>query len=115
MSAVDNQVRLHMVRIRVLVTAAVSYPIDVYVARIEALRGQGGNHALQTHIHLMLDERFRYWEVVKLDDGGENFLAQEVFVPLVAGGFEALAELGLQFVERASIADVLGEFVVQFR
>src|SRR6266446_10912615 len=112
--AVDNQFRFHIVSSALLLTAAQSYPIDVYGARIDALCGQGANYALQTHIHLMLDEGFGYGEVVELDDGGENFLAQEVFMPLIAGGFEALMELGLEFVERAGIADVFGEFVVQF-
>src|SRR5712664_4558646 len=104
--AVDNQFRFHIVGSALLLTAAQSYPIDVYGARIDALRGQRTNHALETHIHLMLYEGFRYREVVELDDGGENFLTQEVFVALIAGGFEALAKVGLQFVEGAGIADV---------
>ena len=73
-------------------------PIDIYGPRINALRSQGANHALEAHIHLMLDKGFRYGEVVDLHDGGENLLAQKVFVALIAGRFEALAELGFQFV-----------------
>ncbi len=61
----------------------------------------------------MLDKRLRYGEIVKLDDGGQNLFSQEVLVPPVAVGFEALTELGLQLVKRAGIADIFGEFVVQ--
>ena len=45
-------------------------------------------------------------------DGGQNLLAQQLFVALVAGGFKTLAQPGFQFVERAGVADVFGELVV---
>src|SRR5258707_3905793 len=111
--AVDNQFRFNIIGSALLLTAPQRYPVDVYRSRVDALRSQRANHTLKAHIHLMLDKRLRYGEIVKLDDGGQNLFSQEVLVPPVAVGFEALTELGLQLVKRAGIADIFGEFVVQ--
>src|ERR1700676_3496882 len=111
--AVDNQFRFNIVGGAFFLTAAQGDPVDVYGSGIDTLRGQRAHNTLEAHIHLMLHQRFGHGKIVKLDNRGENLLAQEFFVTLVAGGFEALAKLGLQLVERAGVADVLGKFVVQ--
>ena len=66
---------------------------DIYGPGINALRSQGANHALETHVHLMLHKGFGHWKVMQLYHRGQNFLSQQFFVALVAGGFEALAKL----------------------
>src|SRR6266404_5388116 len=110
--AVDNQFRFNIIGSSLLLTAPQRYPVDVYRSRVDALRSQRANHTLKAHVHLMLDKRLRYGEIVKLDDGGQNLFSQEVLVPPVAVGFEALTEFGLQLVKRAGIADIFGEVVV---
>ncbi len=111
--AIDDQFSFHVVGGALLLTAAQGGPIEVYRSRVDALPGQLADKAFQAHIHLMLHQRFRYREVVELDDGGQNFFVEQLFVLLVAGGFQALADFFLQLVEGGGVADVFGEFIVQ--
>ena len=46
-------------------------------------------------VRTAIDEGFRHGKIVELDDGGQNLLAQQIFVLLVARGFQALAEFAL--------------------
>ena len=67
---IDDQFGFDIVGGALLLAAAEGNPIDIYGPRIDALRCQGADHTLEAHVHLMLDERFGYREVVQLDDRG---------------------------------------------
>ena len=113
--AVNDEFGLDVILGAVFLTAAECDPIHVDGAGIHALLGQRAHDAFEAHIHLMLDEGFGHGEIVELDKFGEDLLAREVFLAVVALVFEAFVDFLLQFVEGGGVADVLGEFIVQFR
>jgi len=90
------------------------HPVDIYRARVDALLSEGANDALETHIHLMLDERLRYREVVELDDFVEDLLAEQIFLLVDRAGARVLREIFLFSSSRvvASLTS-FGEVVIQ--
>ncbi len=113
--AVNDEFGLHIVLGAFFLAAAEADPIHVYGAGIHALLCQGAHHAFEAHIHLMLDERFRHGEIVQLDQFGEDLFAREILLAVVALVFETFVDFLFQLVEGGGVADVLGEFVVEFR
>ena len=114
--AIDDQFRLHVIDGAVFVAASAGVTQSTFTARgIHALRRQRTHHALQAHIHLMLDQRFGYREVVQLHDFGQDFFAQQILVLVIALVFQAFANFLVQLVQRGGVAHILGELVVQLR
>ena len=113
--AINDELGLHIILGAVFLTAAEADPVHVDCAGIHALLGEGTNDAFEAHVHLMLDERFGHGEVVELDEFGDDLFALQVFLAVVALVLEAFADFGFEFVEGGSVADILGEFVVEVR
>ena len=89
--AVDDQFRLHVVGGAFLLALPQGNPIHVHGAGIDTLSGERANNAFQAHIHLMLDERFWYREVVQLHEFGQDFLAVKFLCAVIALMFQAFA------------------------
>ena len=111
-NAVNDEFGLDVILGAVLLAAAEGDPVHVHGAGIHALLGQGAHDAFEAHIHLMLDERFGYGEIVKFDEFGEDFFARDVLLAMVALVLEAFVDFLFQFVEGGGVADVLGKFVI---
>jgi len=93
--AVHDQFSFHVIGSALLLAIAQGGPVEIYGSGINSLPGQLTDKTFEAHIHLMLHQRFRYGEVVELDDGGQNFFAEEFFVLVVALVLEAFADFCL--------------------
>ena len=90
--AIEQQLGFDVFDGAVVLPAAHGYPVHVDRARIDALRGQGADGALQAHIHLIFNQRFGHGEIVSGDDFCEQRVADGGGLALVALGFKALPD-----------------------
>ena len=112
--AIDDQFGLHVILGAVFLAAPQRHPVQIHGARVNALRSQRAHHALKSHIHLMLDERFGHRKVVELHDFSENLFVQQFLVLVITLMLQALADFFPEFVQGSGVADILREIVVQF-
>jgi hypothetical protein len=77
--AVDDEFGLYIICGAFLLALPEGNPVHIHGAGIHSLGGKRPNHAFQAHIHLMLDERFRYRELVQLYKFGKDFFPLQLF------------------------------------
>src|SRR5450432_4266184 len=111
--AIDDELGLDVILGAVFIAFSERDPVDIYGPGVDALLRQRANYPFEPHIHLMLDERLGYREVVELDDFGQDLFAEQVFVLVVALMLEAFADFLFQLVEGGGVADVFSEIVVE--
>ena len=110
--AVHDEFGFHVVLRALFLALPQRHPVHVYRTRIDALRRQRAHHTFQSRIHLMLHQRFRYGEVVQLDDLRQNLFVEQFLVLVVPLMLQPLANLFLQFVEGGRVADIFREIII---
>ena len=110
--AIDDQFRLHVILGALFLSLPQRHPVHVYRPWIHSLRRQRPHHALQSHVHLLFDERFRHREVMQLHDFCQDFFVQQFLVFVVSLMLQPRADFFLQFVQRRGVAHILREIVV---